>query len=102
MASGHTTADPFHPSQVATQLQVLAAVTFNIEELIQTKLPFAKHDRQRADLVVRQRGDHVRREDLRLERNVGRSLQRENRLRRQSGCLHGLTSACSTRSSSTG
>ncbi len=51
-------------ASVAADLELVAAVALDLEEVIEPALPLAEEDRQGADLVVRQRRDHVRREAL--------------------------------------
>ncbi len=69
----HAPANPLDPSRVSADLQFVAAVALDREEVIHPALPFAQVHRQGADRIVPQRGDHVRRQDLGLQRD-GRVL----------------------------
>ena len=57
--------------RIAADLQLVAGLSLDREEIVQAALPLAQVDRKGADRVVGERRHHVRREDLRLERDVG-------------------------------
>ena len=60
----------FTRADVAADFQLVAARPLDLEEVVQAVLPLAQEHRQGAHLVVAQRRDHVRREDLGLQRDV--------------------------------
>ena len=63
--------------RVAANLDLVAAVALDVEEIVEPALPLAEEDRQRANVVVRERREHVRREAFRLQRHRGRFFERE-------------------------
>src|SRR5262249_13528972 len=69
-APGHTATDPLDPLRVAPDLDLVASVTLDLEELVETPPPFAEKNRQRTDLIGGQRHERVRRQHLGLERHA--------------------------------
>src|SRR5205823_6232098 len=53
-AAGHAAADPLHPPDVAADLDILTALPFHREHVIEPEPPLAEEHRQRPDRVVRE------------------------------------------------
>src|SRR5262249_27542383 len=96
-AAAHAPADPFHFRGVAANLDLVAGFTLDVEEVVDAVLTLAQQNRQRANRLVREIREHVRRQRLGFERNGG--LVFEGQGNHQAGLT---TSAWRMRSISTG
>jgi len=59
-AACHAAADPFDPSHIAADLELVAGRPLDGEKVVHPSLAFSQIDREGTDRVVRQRRHHIR------------------------------------------